>query len=77
MTSAYPPIVNVAHLAGKDGRCARCGSSIGCFMELQDDGQTWIERPWHPGERVIEYETPDSRTRFADKVFGYAVDCQP
>jgi hypothetical protein len=77
MTSAFPPMVNVAHVAGADGKCARCNASIGAFTELQDDGVTYKERPWLPGERVIEYECADSRTRFADWAAGFAVDCQP
>lgn len=78
MTSAYPPVVNVAHIAGKDGKCARCKAGIGCFTQVADadNGLEFVERPWKDGERVIEYECPDGRTRFADSATGFTIDCR-
>jgi len=79
MTSAFPPVVNVAHVAGPNGRCSRCGGPIGSFVQVADadNGIAAVERPWFPGERVIEYEAPNGRTFFADTVSGYTVDCVP
>jgi hypothetical protein len=71
------PPVNVAHLAGPNGQCTRCHAGIGCFMEMSDETNTWTERPWKEGERVLEYECSDGRTRFANVVTGFSIDCQP
>lgn len=68
-------LVNVAHLAGPDGKCSRCKAGIGCFTELRDDG--WFERPWNIDERVVEYEMPNGRTGFSNDVVGFAQDCIP
>jgi len=91
MTSAYPPVVNVAHIAGPDGKCARCGAGIGSFVQVADadigalhlskhgkPGKPMkdIRRPWKEGERVIEYEMPNGRTGFADQAFGFTIDCR-
>jgi len=77
MTSAYPPMVNVAHVAGRDGKCARCGASLGNCKEVDEATMTWKERAWMPQERVLEYEMPNGRSGFATEVFGYAVNCVP
>lgn len=76
MTSAYPPITNVAHRAGKDGICTRCQARLGNSIVVQDDGSV-VERPWSVGERIVEYDCPDGRSRFSDHVFGFAIDCIP
>ena len=78
MTSAYPPVVNVAHIAGPDGKCARCGAGIGSFIQVEDADNKIpaVNRPWATGERVVEYEAPNGRTYFADKVFGFTIDCR-
>jgi hypothetical protein len=75
MTSAYNPPLNVAHLAGTNGRCMRCGTSLGTHQIFSDDTGTMDNQDWAPGERVIEYEMPNGRTGFADQVTGFCVDC--
>jgi hypothetical protein len=75
MTISFNPPVNVAHIAGPDGRCVRCGAGLGANMILNDDDGTIGETAWVPGERVVEYECSDGRTRFADSVAGRTVDC--
>lgn len=81
MTSAFPPVVNVAHLAGADGRCARCKGPIGSYLQVADaDAEPptpFLARPWKAGERVIEYDCPDGRSRFTDQCTGYCIECQP
>jgi hypothetical protein len=78
MTSGFPPVLNVAHVAGADGRCARCKGPIGSYLQIEDadNGVPFLERPWAVGERVVEYLRPDGRSCFADQVAGYAVECQ-
>lgn len=87
MTSAYPPVVNVAHVADGQGKCSRCHASIGEFVQVADadarnakgevEPLPAINRPWYFQQRVIEYDCADGRSRFADQVTGFTVDCQP
>lgn len=78
MTSAYPPVVNVAHVADGQGKCSRCHASIGEFVQVADADNDLpaINRPWYEGQRVLEYECPDGRSRFADQCTGFTVDCR-
>jgi hypothetical protein len=78
MTSAYPPVVNVAHVADGQGKCARCGAGLGVFVQVADadNGLPEVHRPWKVGERVVEYEAPNARTYFADAVVGFTIDCR-
>jgi len=68
-------VINVAHVADGNGKCSRCGAGLGSFVTFHDDNATWEERPWRVGERVLEYECPDGRNRFADQVTGWTQDC--
>jgi hypothetical protein len=70
-------MVNVAHVAGMDGKCSRCGAGLGNHIELDDATAQFMERPWQVGERVLEYEMPNGRSGFATHVHGYAVNCIP
>lgn len=79
MTSGFPPVLNVAHVAGADGRCVRCKGPIGSYLQVEDqeNGLPFVERPWKPGERVIEFEQPNGRTGFTDLCTGRSIDCVP
>lgn len=92
MTSAFQPVINVAHIARSDGKCARCGAGLGSFVQVEDPdignlhlsakGEPTkaipaVSRPWKAGERVIEFDMPNGRTGFADHVFGFTKDCIP
>ena len=72
--------VNVAHVASANGStCQRCGALIGSFLQVEDAdaGVPFVQRPWNPGERVVEYEMPTGRSGFALEVIGFCVDCNP
>ena len=77
MTMPIAP-VNVVHVAGSDGKCARCGAGLGEYAALNDENGMLTTRPWRPGELVFEYEQINGRSGFADSVMmGRTVDCQP